>query len=226
MSDDVQAVAAAFVDMALSHGRCEGDVALEETEVQVLFRTVVAAGFEVSAVVPGRLLGHYRDQDGSATGETYAINALCPYKAQDEDGTDHTPATRWLDHALSRVVRGEYRWRPREDRDGLVTAIAAEIARSVPLVPVQLTPEGDLLCEYPPSGLGGFVDHTRDGKALSTCAGVHKYCNGWMDRLRATARHDAIVCRNCHLRVLFPRTVTTYGELRAALRFPEQQAAE
>ncbi len=224
MSDDAQEVAAAFVDLALNHRRWDGHVALDEAEVHVLLRTVVAAGFEVSAVVPGRLRGRYRDQDGSATGETYAINGLCPYKALDEDGKDDYAASTWLDRLLWQVISPANRYGC-EQRGGYRAVVAAEIARSVPLTPVQLTPEGDLLCEYPPRG-SGFVDHSRDDKALTTCVGVHKYCSGYMDRVRATARHDAILCRSCGLRVLFPRTVQTYGELRAALRFPEQQAAE
>ncbi len=108
-----------------------------------------------------------------------------------------------------------------ESREKLVGAIALEIERSVPLEPVQLTSEGDLLGEYPPGLLGFgyeyFVNHTRDDHSLNTCVGVHLHCDSWMDRRRTTATHDAIICKVCRLRVLFPKEIKTYGELRKFL---------
>lgn len=205
-------IATSFVDLALKHDWDEVKE-LPATEAQILFATVSAAGFEPTKVVPGKLVGHYRYQDGSSTGETYPINSFCPYKVISRDGDDHYHATGWLDHALyfTRRRRGT-------DRQERIEAIQHEIERSVPLKPIQLTAEGDLLREYPPSG-NYFVDHTRDNRELGSCVGVHEYCNGWMDRTRATATHDAIVCRGCHLRVLFPNEIKTYGELRQALAF-------
>src|SRR3989344_78869 len=212
-------VATQFVDLALKHERW-GDVeTLPADELQVLFDTVSVAGLDPATVVPGKLVGNYRDQDGSSTGETYPINGLCPFKVVGREGSDHYFATGWLHWALPRVVYGSSR--KREDRDALIEAMTAEIERSVPLDPIKLTPEGDLLREYPPSligfGLEYFVDHTRDDRRLDSCAGIHAYCNCWMDRRSATATHDAIVCRGCHLRVLFPKEVKTYGDLRQAL---------
>lgn len=184
----------------------------------VFLETLLAAGFEVAAVVPGKLNGHYCEQDGSRTGETFPINATCPSKAQAADGTDHYPATGWLDRLLLLALA---RRGTDEER---VEAVRAEIERAVPLEPIRLTADGDLLREYPPGhrGFGQryFVDHTRDESKLNTCVGTHAYCGGWMDRRGATATHDAIVCRGCHLRVLFPKTVDTYGELRQALAIP------
>ena len=105
-----------------------------------------------------------------------------------------------------------------KDREELIKFVQAEIERSIPLEPIQLTPEGDFLLEYPPNLTPGFlVDHTRDDHRLNSCVGVHKYCGSWMDRHGATATHDAISCRGCRLRVLFPKEVKTYGELRQTL---------
>ncbi len=201
-------VAVSFVDLALKHDWSKIKE-LPAAEAQILFETVSAAGFEPGKVVPGKLVGDYLEQDGSRTGETYPINRFCPYKVVSRDGDDLYHATGWLDRAL-------YFARRATDRQECIRAIQQEIERSVPLEPVQLTPEGDLLREYPPSG-SYSVDHTRDSRELKSCVGVHDYCNGWMDRGRATKTHDALVCRSCHLRVLFPKEIKTYGELRQAL---------
>ncbi len=209
-------IAASFVDLVLKHERWDQISELPADEVEVFLSTVTAAGLDPESVVPGKLRGNYREQDGSSTGDTYPINGLCPFKVVSQAGGDHYLATGWLDCALRRVVK-----RQNEDRDRLIEAIALEIERSVPLTPVPLTPEGDLLQEYPPSihgfGLQYFVEHTRNENKLGSCVGVHAHCNCWMDRCGATGTHDAIVCRGCHLRVLFPREVETYGELRQAL---------
>ncbi len=215
-------VATQFVDLALSvdWGKLWAEVeGLPDNKMQILFETVAVAGFNPEKVVPGKLVGHYRDQDGSSTGETYSINSLCPFKVVGQEGGDHYFATGWLDCALRRMF-GMMNWQKENDQQ-LIEAVAAEIERSVPLIPILLTPEGDLLRECSPrpqfSGLEYFVDHTRDENGLNSCVGMHEYCNGWMDRTRATKMHDAIVCRACHLRVLFPREIKTYGELRQAL---------
>lgn len=217
-------IATSVVDLALRHDWSKVRE-LPVNDVQVLFATVSAAGFDSKAVVPGKLSGNYRDQDGRATGETYPINELCPFKVvgQEDDGDDYDNyrATGWLDCVIRRVVFGSNR--KNENRGQLIEAITQEIERSVPLTPVQLTPEGDLLEESSPMshafGLEYLVDHTRDDHKLSSCVGTHARCNGWVDRTRATETHDALICRSCHMRVLFPKNVETYGELRQALVF-------
>lgn len=205
---DITKIASQFVNLALRHdwGKIKE---LPADEVQILFATVSAAGFEPTKLIPGKLVGHYLDQDGSKTGETYPINILCPYKVIGRESKDHYHATGWLDCALRHARRGT-------DPQQLVEEIRHEIERSIPLEPIQLTPEGDLLREYPPSH-NYFVDHTRNDCELSCCVGVHDYCDGWVDRTRVTKTHDALICRRCRLRVLFPKEVKTYGELRQAL---------
>ena len=209
-------VATRFVDLALKYKRWDEVKTLPANEVQVLFDTVSAAGFNPKKVVPGKLVGHYRDQDGSSTGETYPINSLCPFKVMSKEDGDNYFATGWLDCALRRALYGSSR--QNEDHEKLIEMMAEEVERSVPLEPIQLTPEGALLREYPPSttafGYEYFVKHARDENDLGSCVGVHMHCNGWMDRRRATSTHDAIVCRGCQLRVLFPKEVKAYGYLR------------
>lgn len=94
-----------------------------------------------------------------------------------------------------------------------------ETEQNVSFTPIQLTREGDMLCEYMRSALtSGRIPHTTDDHNLSySYVGIHKYCGGWIDRRNTTNTYDALVCRLCYLRVIFPKKVTTYGELRQAL---------
>lgn len=215
---DMAGIASQFVDLVLKH-KWSDVKELSAEEAQALFAIVSAAGFEPKEIVLGKLVGYYRDQDGK-TGETYLINGLCPFKVVSQENDDHYFATGWLDCALRYVVSAI---RKEKNRDYLIEMVMAEIERSVPLQPIRLTPDGDLLCESPSTPLAlncfeYFVEHTRDDCKLGCCGvSVHKYCNGWMDRTRATETHDAIVCRKCHLRVLFPKEIKTFGELRRVL---------
>lgn len=181
---------------------------MSEADIRVLFGIVAAAGFEPKKVVFGKLRGNYLDEERRATGKTYPINDICPYKVIGQyDGADYR-ATGWLDTMVCFVIRGS-------ERPQLTKEVRQEIERSVPLKPIQLTPEGDMLEEDSPSGDSGYlVDHTRDNHKLISCVGLHSYCNGWVDRCDATKMHDALLCRKCHLRVLFPKNTKTYGELR------------
>lgn len=82
-----------------------------------------------------------------------------------------------------------------------------------PLQPIQLTPVGDLLLEYPTSQ---GVSHTTDEDKLESCVGVHGLCSGFMDLHPASNTHNAISCRRCNLHVPISKQITTYGDLRNA----------
>lgn len=203
-------IAQSFVDLALKYDW--GLVTeLPPSDVQILFETVSAAGFKVMKVVPGKLRGDYLEQGGERTGKTYPINSFCPYKVVSQTGEDYFHATGWLDCALRLVIRTGM------DRPQLIKRVQQEIKRSIPLDPIKLTTEGDMLREYPSSSNDYFVDHTRDDCILSSCVGIHDRCNGWVERLKATATYDALSCRHCHMRILFPKEVKTYRDLRKAL---------
>jgi hypothetical protein len=184
------------------------DPPLSDEKRRTLCEVVCAAGWENTAdVINKELHGNYRDQDGSATGETYPINGFLPYAAVDEKGNPNHGATIWLNN-MARDVSNK---RSSED---VANWLEGKIVESRPLDPIQLNKEGDFLKEYPPSPCG---THTRDDTNLMSCIGVHAYCNSYMDRRRATKNKDAINCRGCNLRVLFPSELQTYGELRAYL---------
>jgi hypothetical protein len=206
-------VAARLVDLVRDNaGKLRDSGSFSESEVRVLMDVVEAAGFDQVQLSPGKLRGNYLDQDGRRTGETYPINILCPFQVMNPSGHVHWVATGWLDCALQRVAHTF------GDREKAIEDISHEILRSVPLEPIKLTHEGDLLEEYPVDTTNGyFVDHRRDGDTLISCVGIHKHCMGFMDRRTTSATHDVILCRACGLRVTFPREVKTFGELRQAL---------
>jgi len=183
----------------------------------VCLRILKDAGFEVNKVSLGQLRGHYLEQDGSRTGETFAINSSCPFKAMNGREDNYT-ATGWLD-SLFRLAWGLTR--DEITNKEIIRKIRFEIERSIPMKPIVLTDIGDQLLEYPPDRniMGGnLVDHTRDSKKMELCVGLHAVCQGWIDREPVTQTHDALICRSCHLRVPFPKELKTYGNLRQHLR--------
>ena len=125
--------ASKFVDLVLSKQWKPASDVFSVDEVQIFFDTVSAAGFNPKEIVRGMLVGHYRDQDGSVTGETYPINYVCPYKVVNEDGADNYFATGWLDCAFRRVVYGATQ--NDESREKLTEVINEEIKLSrLPLI--------------------------------------------------------------------------------------------
>lgn len=49
---------------------------------------------------------------------------------------------------------------------------------------------------------------------LSISIGVHDVCEGFMETHAISDTHRAIICRQCRLRVVFPKWVKTYGDLK------------
>ena len=204
-------IAELFVDLLDSHRQAwTNNTELPRHEMQILFEVVATAGFNPKMIILGRLV-----DEGNFT-----INRFCPFKVIDQKGKDDYLATGWLDCMFTRALRNQRT----EDRAQIIEVVKAEIERSIPLEPIQLTEQGDHLCEYPPSvrtfGPKYLISHTRDTSEIGSCVGVHEHCDGWVDRREATALHDALVCRACSMRILFPKDVKTYGDLRKSL---EQQ---
>ncbi len=213
---DVKALAAWFVEFAKRHAKHDESTAFADEALKKMFDIVSAAGFEPSAVAVGTLVGN-RYMNGEYEG-TYKVNPHSPFKVIGEDGKDHWAATRWL-NCLWELVNPQLLFRVANNPDeltALVDRIRREIERSAPFKPILIGPDGELLCEsYPPS-YGHFVDHKNDESNIFNYAGVHKYC-GEVERKRVSATHDALVCRGCYLRVTFPSSVKTFGELRVAM---------
>jgi len=75
------------------------------------------------------------------------------------------------------------------------------------LKPIILSKYSEILLEYPSS-------NSDDSKKLSICIGVHDICNGFLDIKRISNTHKVIICRSCGLRIVVPKRVITYGDLR------------
>jgi hypothetical protein len=219
-TETVAMIATKFVDLALKHMSLLGKVgvlpSITPNETQTLFAIVTAAGFNPKEVRSGKLTGNYHDENGRCTGVTFPINRFCPLKVINQEDRDDYAATGWLDCAFRYVTES---WETQKtNRRQLITEIATEIKRSVPLAPIQLTPEGDFLSERPPHTLVTyFVNHPRDDDEFRSTVSVHLYCGGQMNQRGATKTCHALVCQSCYLRVLFPKEVRTYSELRQAL---------
>lgn len=207
-ADVLQNLAIQFVDLVLKHkDRWSEIIGLPENELFTLFSIMKTVGFEITEVKQGKIFGNYQDQDGN-TGEKYPINEISPFKAVN-NGDNHFPATKWLDNMFSFVIFSN--GKPRGEYVQLVERVLENAKKSIHMEPILLTREGDLMREYPYDNL---FKHTNDSDKLSSCIGVHKICNGFMDRKSTTETHDVILCRSCHLRIPFPNTIQTYGELR------------
>ena len=200
-----------FIDLTLKYQWSE-KTELPDDEIQIINDLVIAAGFEVGSVTFGKLNGHYLDQDGSRTGETFSINGFCLLKIIDKENQENHRATGWLNYIMEKTVSKK---KQSVDKKEITEWLSDTVRSSIPLDPILLTKENDLLGEYPPNG---FLDgHTRDNHELQSSVGVHKYCQSWMERKRSSETHDVIFCRSCHLRIAFPREVKTYGQLRQYL---------
>lgn len=179
-----------------------------DEELAAILSVLHDAGFgQVVRIAEGRVVGHYRDQDGSSTGETFPRNYRSGLVAMCEK-EEHQVATSWLDSLWGYVAK-------KETGIGLVKEARGLIDQSVPLKPIVLTQYGESLREYPPDQRGIYTVHTRDDHPLRFSPGAHEVCLGWVDLRVASSTHNALVCRTCHLRVVIPSSVDTYGALRA-----------
>ena len=60
----------------------------------------------------------------------------------------------------------------------------------------------------------GWGDKTDKSKLRRSFTGVHDICGGWFDIKEVSITHNALLCRGCRLRILFPNNIKTYGQLR------------
>lgn len=96
---------------------------------------------------------------------------------------------------------------------------AVETPAPAPWTPIVIGPHGETMIEYPDS-------EPSDGKKMSSVSGVHGICRGFIDVKEISGTHKALWCRSCGLRVPFPRTIETLGQLRAAFSEWQRTPAE
>ena len=212
MSEQIREVATRFVDVVLRYdwNNIEGGLK-DRDEIQTLFDIVNIAGFCPTRVVLGRVMGYEGFRFGCMLNRP-AI--LCPYKVVGKDDhvdEDNIPASIWLNTMFGSII---YSDKKAEDaRNQLISTIIKEVEDVIPLEPIQITLDGDFL-DVP---LGQGFKRPRDNDEFGLCIGTHQFCGGSINRGRATHTHDVIVCGRCYLRILIPREIETYGDLRRAL---------
>ena len=214
-------VAKQFVDLVLKYN-WRAVLKLTEEEEKIFLALLALAGFGEVKLIHGNLFFpnvHLKD-------DRFLVNRGCPFKVHTLADEPYQFATGWLDCAFRRVVMGKSV--DGETNEQIIEALQKEVERSRPLQPISLTLFGDVLAEALPESVARslfayFIDHARDNKPMPLFGhdfpvGVHDHCLGSIYRVHATLHFDALLCKKCYLRVLFPKEVETYGELRKALR--------
>lgn len=213
MSGNVRAVAIRFVDLVLEHEQWDQVTYLHIDDLNIMLGVVVASSFEARAVRKGAMLGHFLNRNGFKTDETFTLNNYCRFKVVGQNGVDNRKATVWLNAAVYNVRK----WHNEDNysREDVIEIVVGVIEDSIPLQPIRLNNKDDYLCEYTlKSGV-----HMRDTDDIDSCAGIHKYCGGWVNRLRQSSTYDQIVCRTCYRCLArFPMEIKSYGELRRYLK--------
>ncbi len=205
-----------FVEMVAS--RKFGSNEFTESELTIFLGIVRDAGFDAKAVTPGFVTSGYIEQDdGNRKWHTYNINEESKVKVIGQDGQDDCFATGWLNDVF-KIARSAYGNRGAVER--IIKQIEKEIENSIPFKPIQLTQEGDMLCEkrsepdtHRSSENYLQVKHIRDSHGFDQTM-RHAFCGGKLLIRRTTADHKTIYCGECNLRVSIPIGIKDFGELR------------
>jgi hypothetical protein len=180
------------------------DISVAMEHEKTISDVLALAGFPNREIAKGTLAGKYREQDGSPTGVHYSVNTSMPYYVFGPSGEHDYHATEWLNK-----VHGD--WRTCATLDDIVLILE----KNTPLSPIPLTKVGDVLGEFPMREGVFPQSHRRDHDVMGTLGiGVHALCRGFIDIMQTTPSMKVLLCRRCHLRLEFPSSVTTYGELR------------
>lgn len=200
-------IAKQFVELILSYKNQWINFAnLTSEEEAIITDFLTAAGVNFTKIESGKLYTNKSLDDPIGD----LVNGTCPYKIVHE-GTDMTFETGWL-NAIVQQVRGGY-------SDDLPKYVYERMLQAIPLEPIQLSSEGETLLEGPVQLKDRmnpyFVKHKNDDTEVTSGAvGIHAYCHGWIEARKISETHNALHCRVCCLRLTFPATIKTYGELR------------
>ncbi len=199
-------VARRFVRMITAYQIASDPQELSFKQVEALLYILAKAGFSAIDMKPGHV-----EHDGKA------LNLLFPYKPISRyEGHDPWIAAGWLNDVVKilKLVQPELSFNKK------VTFVIKEMKRSMPLNPIFITKDGDMLFEIPPDRFFSsyLVDHVNDSMKIGHPAGIHgKTCGGKLYRGEISGTQSMLRCSKCEIRALFPKTLQTYGDLRNIL---------
>ncbi len=212
----------------------EGNTYSKEV-LALLLEVVQSAGFDVNHVEVGKM-----DEIRGYDYEDATVNTHCPFRVltsqtrySDEiilrvgRGDNAAWMTGWLDCLFSILADVSRKTSTENLNEVLASRTQEEILRAQPLPLIRITSEGDCLTEIPPDKnnppdrfLPGIFDHTRDENPLpkkGKVLGIHKNhgCGSELIFCYENGISKIVHCPGCSLRITFPKTIETYGELRA-----------
>jgi hypothetical protein len=197
-------------------GDGRNDTELIQSDSQTLLSLLRMAGISAGS------LEAVKWKEAEECPERFPQEFAFPFLVRQETGGGVSKAaTAWLDRAYKAVRKSSV--------DGVAAfqAVIDLIFRIIPLDPIRITKEGDLLVDKDggmavKEGDSGYVleicclrDHDplpKKGKMV----GTHYLCGGPLMVRESNPEQDALCCYGCFLRITIPKGLATYGDLRKA----------
>lgn len=176
---------------------------MSDDELRIVLMFLEVMGTNVQRIHVGRL-----PQCEIGQGSQFPIIVL-------QQSGESPEVTTWLQTVVDDILT-VYAGQP-------VLALRRMLSTMLPMRPIQLTLDGDMLVQR-------FVSsRKRPVRATDTLlqpVGLHDCCFGKIERMRSSKEKDALLCHQCGLRVTFQncidaydgQEVATYGQLRDRLR--------
>ena len=214
---------------------------ISEENLKLMIRVAQIAGFDVDDIKVGELSKMTPSKSGWASDATDTqINSFtdrCLLKTIDGRKVTDWFASGWINAVMHNVwfgkameesmakthkdLLGKERDSDYNLEDEEFKFICKEIKRCVLPKPIPLTQDGDIMLIYDTDTSDGFwvrdwflFDHVNDETNLPKYPGKHKECGGGFEIKNGAKGLNVLLCNECHLRLTFPETIKTYGELR------------
>ncbi len=181
---------------------------LSEMQKDVLYQVLDFAGFETSENFLFGLVGNEERQK---------INFYFPFKVIDQKGEVQKIPSGWLND----LFLVTFKIHDQDTVQQKARFVSEAIRESVPLQPIEFSNACDYIYEIPPIPVAGdyfSLVHTKDNDEMSDYAGIHvsiaKPCDGKMVFGFYDQGINKLECNRCGIRLLFPDSIKTYGDLR------------
>lgn len=214
---------------------------ISEENLQLMIHVAQIAGFDVDDIKVGELNKMTPSKSGWASDATDTqINSFtdrCLLKTIGDRKVTDWFASGWINAVMHDVWFGkameesmakahkDLLGKERDEKysleNGKVQFVCKEIKRCVFPKPIPLTQDGDIMLIYDTDTSKGFwvrdwflFDHVNDETKLPKYPGEHKDCGGIFEIKNGAKGLTVLLCNECHLRLTFPETIKTYGDIR------------